>query len=335
MSTCPALTTSEAAFAAGHQPPASLPVQVQASPLVREFAILRSKALPLVFAIAPFRQCQFLIRRLNAEVAQCVYLLVGEVDDQPVAREGRTGGPIARFGIHLSNPEFQHFTDVAVIAGPRLTESAVKALECLVARQIAAVGAVRHQSKGAELVNVSAGAWNSALDAFLFFRYAARTMGINFLEPHSPQHPAAFWNCASGIRDRWAPGAFEFRKALIAKKSPISGPRLELIRGDYLAIAERRGGTYWLLAGSEIRATPVSSARKSDWTARHDLISAGRGTEVRGYPDRLELLVDLEVGYSLDKLTKFVFGSAGGPNHWRPLERMPSATMQSGPVPTV
>ena len=153
-----------------------------ASP-AREIAILRSKAVPLVFAIAPFRQCQSLIRRLNAEVAQCVYLLVGEVDGQPVAREGRTGGPIARFGMHLSNPEFQHFTDVAVIAGPRLTESAVKALECLVARQIAAVGAVRHQSKGAELVNVSAGAWNSALDAFLFFRYAARTMGINFLEP--------------------------------------------------------------------------------------------------------------------------------------------------------
>jgi hypothetical protein len=56
---------------------------------------------------------------------------------------------------------------------------------------------------------------------------------------------------------------------------------------------------------------------------------------VRGYPDRLELLVDLEVGYSLDKLTKFVFGSAGGPNHWRPLEPIPSATTQSGPVPTV
>jgi len=298
-----------------------------------EIAILRSKALPLVFATAPFHEYRSLIHRLNAEAAQCVYLLIGDLNGQPVAREGRTGGAFARLAMHLANPEFRHFTDVAVIAGPHLNENDVKALECLIARQIAAVGAVRHQSKGAEMVNASAGAWNNALDAFIFFRDAARIVGIDFLEPDSPQHPAAYWACKKGIRDRWAPGAFDFRKSLVARGSAFRGPRLELDRGDFITIAEKRGGAYWLLAGSEIRATAVSSARKSDRLARLDLISSGRATHVRGFPDRLELLVDLEVGYSVDKLTKFVFANAGGPNRWQPLEPVPSATMQSGTVP--
>lgn len=34
--------------------------------------------------------------------------------------------------------------------------------------------------------------------------------------------------------------------------------------GDYITLAEKLGNAYWLLAGSEIRANSVASARKED-----------------------------------------------------------------------
>ena len=283
-----------------------------------EFPILRCKRTPLAFGYAPFNDCQALIRRLNAGDAQCVYLLVGVLNGRPVAREGRTGAPLARLAAHLANPKFRHFTHVAVIAGPQLAESDVRALECLVARQIATVGVASHQSKGAETINVPAAAWNAALDAFLFLRVAARVLGIDFLEPASPGEPAGYWNCAAGIRDRWLPGAVDFRKTQIARKSAIPGPRFELVRGDFIAIAAERRGIFWLLAGSEIRATTVPSARKAHGKRREHLVRAGQAAAVAGYPDRLELRVDLEVGASRDALTKFVTGSLAGFDCWRP-----------------
>ena len=301
----------------------------------REFPILRSRNLPLAFGVAPLSQYQGLVRRLNAEALQCVYLLLGEAAHGPIARGGRTGEPLIRLATHLARSDFRHFKRVAMVAGRKLTEDDVKAFECLLARQIAAVNAENERSKGPEMVKVLPCAWNAGLDAFLFLRWALSNFGITFLEPASPQHPAAYWACKKGIRDRWAPGAFDFRKTLVARGSIVRGPRLELDHGDFITVTEKRGEVYSLLAGSEIRATPVSSARKSDRLARLELINSGRATHVRGYPDRLELLVDLEVGYSLDKLTKFVFGNAGGPNRWRPLESIPSATMQSSPLPTM
>jgi hypothetical protein len=302
---------------------------------VGEFPLLRCKHAPLTFGYARFKDYQALIRRLNAGDAQCLYLLVGVSNGRPVAREGRTGAPLARLAAHLANPEFRHFTHVAVIAGPQLAENDVKALECLVARQIATVGVKSHQSKGAETVNVSAAAWNAALDAFLFLRDAARAVGIDFLEPASPGEPAGYWNCAAGIRDRWLPGAVAFRKTQIAWKSPIPGPRFELVRGDFIAIAAERHGMFWLLAGSEIRATAVPSARKAHSKRREHLLRAGQAAAVAGYPDRLELRVDLEVGASRDALTKFVTGSLAGFHCWRPFTAALNPPIDADVTPTL
>ena len=321
------------AMPAGGLPPA-FPPEGPADPAA-EFPILRCKHAPLAFGYAPLNDYQALIRRLNAGDAQCVYLLVGVSNGRPVAREGRTGAPLARLAAHLANPEFRHFTHVAVIAGPRLAETDVRALECLVARQIATVGVKSHQSKGAETVNVPAAAWNAALDAFLFLRDAARIVGIGFLEPASPGEPAGYWNCAAGIRDRWLPGAVDFRKTQIARKSAIRGPRFELVRGDFIAIAAERHGMFWLLAGSEIRAIPVASARKAHGKRREHLLRAGQAAVVAGYPDRLELRLDLEVGASRDALTKFVTGSLAGFDCWRPFKATLNPPIDADATPTL
>jgi hypothetical protein len=140
---------------------------------------------------------------------------------------------------------------------------------------------------------------------------------MGYLEPDSPSDVAAYWGCADAMRDRWLPGAIAMRKAQICEKASIMGPRLELDWGDYIAIAENRDCIFWLLAGSEVRANTVMSARKRHRTVRSELVDAGKAVEVRGYPDRLQLLVDLEVGTSVDAVTKFVLGSAASTDCWR------------------
>ena len=60
------------------------------------------------------------------------------------------------------------------------------------------------------------------------------------------------------------------------------------------SVCERRDRDFWLLRGSEIRSAVVESGRKQDAARRDRLIEAGAAVAVRGYPDRLELLIDLQ-----------------------------------------
>jgi hypothetical protein len=287
-------------------------------PMPPEFRVVRCKGTAMVFGHAPLFRYAELVKRLNASDSQCVYLLEGGHGDQKTAREGRTGDPIARLACHHNNLEYRHFDRVAILAGQNLTENDVKGLECLVARQIAAVGRARHHSRGAEMPEVSGEAWSNARDAFLFFRRAAQLAGIDYLEPLSRCHAAAYWSSASGIQERWLPGAVEMRKSQIVRKRSDCGPVLDLKWGDFIAVAENRDGIMWLLAGSEIRTNAVASAGKRHSAARASLFAAGQAVAVRGYPDRLELLVDYEVGFSMDAVTKFVVGSkASDGERWR------------------
>jgi len=320
--------------AGGYLPPPNYPLAPSADAPMPQFPILRAPEHSLVFSVAPLEQHQALVRRLKADSYHCVYVLMGELNDRPVARGGKTEKPLARLGTHLGTPELRHLTNVAVIAGPKnkFNEKDLAALECLVLRQIAAVGAVNPGSNGPEMLKFEPVVWNKALDAFLFLRWGLKRARISFLEPLLPQHPASLIATAIGIRERWAPNAFETRKTLVAEGGEVRGEKLDFDHGDYITIAEKRGDAYWLLAGSEIRATAFASARPKDRDARSELLSSGHAAHVRGFPDRIELLVDRKVGFSEDRLTKFVMGTAGCPNHWRPFVRKPIDAPDAAPT---
>ena len=306
------------ALSLGSEMPPNFPLPSLTHPPVPHLPVLRSKAFPFTFGLTSLHEHRTLIKRLDAERSQCVYVLLGQSADRPVARGGMTKEPLVRLGTHLGTSEFRHFTHVAVVTGPHLTDKDVAALECLVLRQIAAVGAANPGCKGPEMLKIPPAAWNTALDAFLFLRWGLMRARIIFLEPRFPQDPASLIATASGIRERWANNAFDARKNLVGGGGVPGGEKFEFDRGDFVTIAEKRGQHYCLLKGSEIRATAVASARIKDRRARKQLFESGWADHVRGFPDRLELLVDLNVGSTVDRLTKFVMGSACSENHWRP-----------------
>ena len=135
---------------------------------------------------------------------------------------------------------------------------------------------------------------------------------------------------AQAIIDRWTPGYFEARKARMLFDRPADAERHEFSWGDYVVLCERRGDDYWMLRGSEIRSAGVESGRKQDAARRARLIASGKAVSVRGYPDRLELLTDVCIGWSLDRATKFLFGSAAGPSwFWRPIEPAQQAVSET------
>ena len=314
-----------------------LPSELRATSLTTtpHLFILEASKLPLKFGVAPLRDYQALVRRLGAENFQSVYLLLGESEGRLVARGGKTKDPLTRLGTHSGTIDLQHFTHVALVAGPALDEDSVAALEVLVLRQIEAVGAVNPGSKGPEMLKLAPAAWSNALDSFLFFRWALTRSRITLLEPDAAHHPASLLASASGISDRWKPNAVEARKSLISEGGAIRGATLDFNHGDFISIAEIRGDEYWLLAGSEIRSNAVPCARKKDRHARDEMLAAGHAAPVRGFPDRLEMLVDRMVGYSEDRLTKFVLGSACSENHWRPLVLKTNEDTPADHMPTV
>jgi hypothetical protein len=279
--------------------------------------------LKLVFGYAPFDQYVGLIKRVNAGRAECVYLLDGAHGDKRIAREGQTGSPLARFSKHRSDPNLRGVTHIAILVG--LTGSSALALECLLARQIRHVDRAQHVSRGPVVADVDPSSWIIAERAALFFRQAAEIVGIDYLEPSSPTDVASYWNAVAGYRDRCLGDARQRRKSQILNKRPGWGPLLELEWGDYVAIAEERKGVFWLLAGSEIRMATVNSAAEKHAVIRKNLLAGGQATEIRGCPDRLEILVDLEMGRSKAGLTKFALGGApGDPDRWREFRPKPT-----------
>jgi len=311
----PVLQAADTIAIGSYLPPSNFQFAHDWSPAL---PIMRCSTHPLAFGTAPLQEFQTLVRRLGAEHFKSVYLLLGQSGERLVARGGKTKNLLARLGTHLGTAGLRHFTRVAVVTGEGLDDNDVAALECLLLRQIEALGVANPGSMGPELLTSTPVAWNNALTAFMFMRWALEKVRIGLLEPRSPQHPASLIVSQSGISERWAPAAFETRKNLIGERGIRRGPRLDFARGDYITIAEARGEDFWLLAGSEIRATAVASARRKDKEARSEMLNSGRAAYVRGFPDRLELLVDRKIGQSVDRLTKFVLGSAGGPKSWRP-----------------
>ena len=221
---------------------------------------------------------------------------------------------------------FSHF---GALVGPGLSKPVVQAVEALIARQIPHVGRAVHASRGATMPQVEPAAWRFAATAFVEFRQAALQVGIDYLEPEAADDVASL-PATTAIIDRWTPGYFEARKARMLFGRPVEAERYEFAWGDYVVLCERRDRDFWLLRGSEIRSAVVESGRKQDAARRDRLIEAGAAVAVRGYPDRLELLVDLRVGWSLDRATKFLFGSAAGPSwFWRPIEPAEAAAETS------
>lgn len=288
-----------------------------------KFTIIRSQPLGLVFGYSHFEHHSELVKRVGARRAECVYLLDGAVGDQRIAREGQTGNVGVRFSTHWNDRELRSISHVAVLVG--LTESGALALECLLARQIRHVDRARHLSRGPVMASVDPGSWITAEGALLFFRQAAQMVGIDYLEPASPTDVAAYFFSAAGFRDRCLGDARNRRERQILNGKTDWGPLLALDWGDYVVIAEERNGVFWLLAGSEIRLTSVTSAADRHSSIRKDLIDAGQAAVVRGCPDRLEILVDLAIGRSKAALTKFTMGGApGDPDRW--LEFRPKPT---------
>jgi hypothetical protein len=282
--------------------------------------VIRGRASPLVFGYGPLQRYRELLTRLNCGVAAGVYLLEGREADHCVAREGEALRLETRLADHANALKMRCFDRVAVLSAPGFTKPAAQALEALMARQIAYVGKAIHRSRGATMPEVDAEAWRMAAKGFATFRYAANMVGIDFLEPDAPDDVAAFWNSVTALRERWTPGYFANRKAQMLFGRSQEGPRFELNWGDFIAVCECRNGVYFLLSGSEIRAAPSGSARKSDVAKRRELIAQGKAAPVRGYPDRLQLMVDTPVGESLDRLTKFLLGTlAAAGERWRPI----------------
>ncbi len=283
----------------------------------------------LQFVYAPLGRFRQALRSLDCLGAVGAYLLDGRVDGHRVAREGEAAHLEPRLANHLHSADKRVFDHFGALVGPGLTKPVVQAVEALIARQIPHVGKAIHHSRGATMPQVEAVDWRFAATAFVAFRQAALQVGIAYLEPEAADDVASL-PATTAIIDRWTPGYFEARKARMLFGRPVDAERHEFTSGDYVVVCERRDRDYWLLRGSEIRAAGVESGRKQDAARRDRLIAAGKAVSVRGYPDRLELLTDVCIGWSLDRATKFLFGSAAGPSwFWRPIEPAQQAAAET------
>lgn len=274
----------------------------------------------LQFIYARLSRFREVLRSLDCLGAVGAYLLDGVVDGGRIAREGEAGHLEPRLASHANSTDKRVFSHFGALVGPSLSKPVVQAVEALIARQIPHVGRAVHASRGATMPQLEPAAWRFGATAFVEFRKAALQVGIDYLEPEAPDDVASL-PATTAIIDRWTPGYFEARKARMLFGRPADAERHEFTRGDYIVVCERRDRDYWLLRGSEIRAAGVASGRKQDAARRDRLIAAGKAVSVRGYPDRLELLTDVCIGWSLDRATKFLLGSAAGPSwFWRPIE---------------
>jgi len=314
----PEMIVRNANAAGGFTKPPTFPQAPEWEAPTPKFPVLHRHEHSLAFGVAPRAEYQSLIRRLGADGLHSVYVLVGQTNGRPVARAGMTKDPHDRLATHLRSFDLEHLTHVAVVAGSEFKVDDAAALECIVLRQIDAMGVVNPGSEGPGWLNFAPDVWNRALTAFLFLRWGLEKARIKLLEPASPQHPASLISSAIGIRERWAPNAYDLRKNLVGGGGTAGADKIHFDLGDYITVAEKRGQDYWILAGSEIRATTFSSAREKDRKDRDNLLKSGHATQVRGFPDRIELLVDWRVGSSEDRLTKFVMATAGRQKCWHP-----------------
>jgi hypothetical protein len=275
-----------------------------------DFRIARCKRSGLTLGIAPRDQTRALIERVNPRQLPSTYLLEGMDGDNWAVREGRSIRIGGRIPNHANDPRLDFYDRVAIFAGPGLRNDDTKVVECLWARQIAHVDKVTHFSRGPEMPNVDASAWRAGGEAYLRSLLMAPMLGITYLQPKAIDDIATVANAEAGFLDRWSPNSVEWRNSRFLRDRSGCGALLEFIWGDFVAVAEFRNDRAWLLKGSQIRKMTVACAPKWHRQCRDKLAAKRLSSPVLGYPDRVWLKADFEVGTSLAGLTQFVKGSA-------------------------
>ena len=285
-----------------------------------EIRVCRDKGLDLSFVYGPLNRVNELLARIGPTANIGCYVLEGHDANGRMFREGMSTRLDGRIAEHVHDLDKRDYTHILIVAGPRLTEGAIEALESLLSRQLANVSPQEHRSRPNAVSSVLADRQLAAL-AFRFTLASAATIGLSYLVPPDRSHPCSYWHVVNSLRDRFFSGSQEDRTKWVLAGAPVRGIRLRAAWGDNTCICEVRNDEHWLLHGSEIRARCVESARQNHKDARMNLTTANLAAAARGFPDRLELRTTHRVGWSLDAAQKFATGSmASRRNFWRPVD---------------